>query len=138
MTYCLGSCLVAVSYTHLDVYKRQITYSIFLRTTVCSPAIQYIRCEVVITVSYTHLDVYKRQVALYPDVYSANVFFTRSLSIIMFIILSKNRFICGFIAAVLISDVYKRQIHTCLYHPGEDILMFTGRSNSTDNFCFTH
>ena len=37
-----------VSYTHLDVYKRQV-YVVFI-------AVGY-----VVAVSYTHLDVYKRQ-----------------------------------------------------------------------------
>ena len=43
--------VIAVSYTHLDVYKRQIWYCIiFSGTVLCFGA-----------VSYTHLDVYKRQ-----------------------------------------------------------------------------
>ena len=45
----------AVSYTHLDVYKRQIPAE--LSCNVCVRAIRY-------PVSYTHLDVYKRQVKI--------------------------------------------------------------------------
>ncbi|OUI17999.1 hypothetical protein AZZ73_001577 [Klebsiella pneumoniae] len=41
---------VAVSYTHLDVYKRQASgFEVFLAVYISLP------------VSYTHLDVYKRQ-----------------------------------------------------------------------------
>ena len=59
-----------VSYTHLDVYKRQIQNEIFAGNTAesttllpmlrrISERLPLIRC--VVPVSYTHLDVYKRQ-----------------------------------------------------------------------------
>ena len=52
-------CLHTVSYTHLDVYKRQGYESggMFYRFTGRSEYLQNI-----MAVSYTHLDVYKRQV----------------------------------------------------------------------------
>ena len=48
--------ILTVSYTHLDVYKRQGCFSLF-------PAIRFLdrNCRCGIPVSYTHLDVYKRQ-----------------------------------------------------------------------------
>ena len=42
---------VPVSYTHLDVYKRQTEYWL----------LSYAALERILPVSYTHLDVYKRQ-----------------------------------------------------------------------------
>ena len=52
----------SVSYTHLDVYKRQV----IIRTMAISGAICGIAGFVIVSgaspVSYTHLDVYKRQV----------------------------------------------------------------------------
>ena len=47
--------IITVSYTHLDVYKRQELESIAKENRVC------LRYEGVVPVSYTHLDVYKRQ-----------------------------------------------------------------------------
>ena len=52
---------MAVSYTHLDVYKRQY-YTILASdggNTLCYP--QHLSLPTVAPVSYTHLDVYKRQ-----------------------------------------------------------------------------
>ncbi|OUG01767.1 hypothetical protein AZ049_004426 [Escherichia coli] len=46
--------ILSVSYTHLDVYKRQV-YGIRISG-------RYI------TVSYTHLDVYKRQIIYLPEI----------------------------------------------------------------------
>ena len=46
---------VAVSYTHLDVYKRQITRYIE------DSKLKFYTFASCIPVSYTHLDVYKRQ-----------------------------------------------------------------------------
>ena len=62
--------LVAVSYTHLDVYKRQekgcmqrvhgtLLQACPARTNATGNA--FFRTENVVPVSYTHLDVYKRQ-----------------------------------------------------------------------------
>ena len=67
-----------VSYTHLDVYKRQVVDLIATVGTVAAPVLTLNICESVMrfaldkdankdkitqigTVSYTHLDVYKRQ-----------------------------------------------------------------------------
>ena len=49
----------AVSYTHLDVYKRQVEYS---RPIVFGE--DRLRERGSLPVSYTHLDVYKRQVTV--------------------------------------------------------------------------
>ena len=51
----------AVSYTHLDVYKRQsLSYKAFYILIVILIALSsFLVC--IIAVSYTHLDVYKRQ-----------------------------------------------------------------------------
>ena len=49
----------AVSYTHLDVYKRQALMSV-----VSTKMLKEWGTE---TVSYTHLDVYKRQVLYYKN-----------------------------------------------------------------------
>ena len=58
-------CIVAVSYTHLDVYKRQDLrnpiaiiqgYAQYLQLSLSGDKISREK-----TVSYTHLDVYKRQ-----------------------------------------------------------------------------
>ena len=56
----------AVSYTHLDVYKRQIVARFeFTRTLFPAFQIDFIQAhrnrDTVFPVSYTHLDVYKRQ-----------------------------------------------------------------------------
>ena len=48
-----------VSYTHLDVYKRQDTYRVL--TAVDSALMVIDVAKGVEAVSYTHLDVYKRQ-----------------------------------------------------------------------------
>ena len=55
--------LTPVSYTHLDVYKRQqLARAIFLPPDVrFSPTLDRKVTEVLMAVSYTHLDVYKRQ-----------------------------------------------------------------------------
>ena len=64
----LFCCSGAVSYTHLDVYKRQ-AHSIFLVknmksvTEFCTGRLWYGASA---SVSYTHLDVYQRQVAGCP------------------------------------------------------------------------
>ena len=58
----------AVSYTHLDVYKRQLLLSggqsLFLfRLPLIAVAIAYYsETSTISAVSYTHLDVYKRQI----------------------------------------------------------------------------
>ena len=67
----LADTLDAVSYTHLDVYKRQAVYASPAPYTIKSCAQRfgnkyagYDTCgrrERGVTVSYTHLDVYKRQ-----------------------------------------------------------------------------
>ena len=54
----------AVSYTHLDVYKRQVDIIITTALIPGKPAPRLITAEMVQSmkpVSYTHLDVYKRQ-----------------------------------------------------------------------------
>ena len=50
--------VVPVSYTHLDVYKRQIFISVFLNSFVSFVILLFMYVN---AVSYTHLDVYKRQ-----------------------------------------------------------------------------
>ena len=56
----------AVSYTHLDVYKRQVTVLLTELNKVCFSDKRLPSCEHIQIyskpVSYTHLDVYKRQV----------------------------------------------------------------------------
>ena len=66
----------AVSYTHLDVYKRQVCINVFLKPCFTCRALNKTDNKFVqrscfaaafnkhgaCTVSYTHLDVYKRQV----------------------------------------------------------------------------
>ena len=60
----LEGCVAAVSYTHLDVYKRQIISCIRLP---CSESVStdatsaFLRFSTFTAVSYTPLDVYKRQ-----------------------------------------------------------------------------
>ena len=54
---CECDVFIAVSYTHLDVYKRQ-TRCPFCRIEGPTPAGAMLRPD---PVSYTHLDVYKRQ-----------------------------------------------------------------------------
>ena len=74
MTWELRRCgCTAVSYTHLDVYKRQVLVYPELTVCVCAPALDVLplwvwlgisavaSAAVVSPVSYTHLDVYKRQ-----------------------------------------------------------------------------
>ena len=60
--------VVSVSYTHLDVYKRQAHYrTLHNRLSRKAVLVQHMSCKqqavfmAVIPVSYTHLDVYKRQ-----------------------------------------------------------------------------
>ena len=62
-------CHAAVSYTHLDVYKRQRIYSALIEIVAAAVFIIPIWCiynklcfHSWKPVSYTHLDVYKRQV----------------------------------------------------------------------------
>ena len=59
---------MAVSYTHLDVYKRQVAYIfykifMFIKDTRAEQVFKGIVVLLLATqpVSYTHLDVYKRQ-----------------------------------------------------------------------------
>ena len=74
--WCAGSNLVPVSYTHLDVYKRQSVKTSWIalaimgamdRTVIFGMASVSATGRVFVTmtssnsVSYTHLDVYKRQ-----------------------------------------------------------------------------
>ena len=49
----------SVSYTHLDVYKRQVCYCVFGEVIINNEDVFALMHE---AVSYTHLDVYKRQV----------------------------------------------------------------------------
>ena len=59
--------LEAVSYTHLDVYKRQVLDMVVNFEKATGKKVDY-----TIAVSYTHLDVYKRQgqkISLYPRRY---------------------------------------------------------------------
>ena len=95
--------LVPVSYTHLDVYKRQAFLSSLLQL---SPKrVVYISCNPVTQardlksltshgyrvepVSYTHLDVYKRQVHLIPAI---NKFLVNPSYTIPALVLNKNTF----------------------------------------------
>ena len=59
----MPSVLTPVSYTHLDVYKRQVLHYYKEVNQGISEEIQstYTGREVFFAVSYTHLDVYKRQ-----------------------------------------------------------------------------
>ena len=58
-------CLIPVSYTHLDVYKRQaMSVSCVTRTIVMPSSLSSLNSAMtssLVSVSYTHLDVYKRQ-----------------------------------------------------------------------------
>ena len=53
--------IVSVSYTHLDVYKRQECYTFFEDVCTVNELLSLSQRFEVATVSYTHLDVYKRQ-----------------------------------------------------------------------------
>ena len=53
--------IVAVSYTHLDVYKRQVSPT-FRTAANAVNILRQVAVNGIIAVSYTHLDVYKRQV----------------------------------------------------------------------------
>ena len=57
---------IPVSYTHLDVYKRQIPDSGYIKNCIANRRLANSYAKVnatrLITVSYTHLDVYKRQI----------------------------------------------------------------------------
>ena len=58
-------CMSTVSYTHLDVYKRQDLFwleNLNLRGGFKKTIMDYIAGKYPDPVSYTHLDVYKRQV----------------------------------------------------------------------------
>ena len=54
--------LMSVSYTHLDVYKRQIYECPIPIISAVGHEIDFTIADYVAAVSYTHLDVYKRQV----------------------------------------------------------------------------
>ena len=58
----------AVSYTHLDVYKRQTQMTVLCVVTIQTKFIHHtqilIKPVYIRSVSYTHLDVYKRQIKL--------------------------------------------------------------------------
>ena len=54
----LSQCPCAVSYTHLDVYKRQV---FLLISTHFTATLGIPLTPPTLSVSYTHLDVYKRQ-----------------------------------------------------------------------------
>ena len=70
-------CFIAVSYTHLDVYKRQFFIKSKARSSLSSSQIEIPilpPIALVNAVSYTHLDVYKRQAQTGPAVsYDENV-----------------------------------------------------------------
>ena len=53
---------MAVSYTHLDVYKRQVLDMAKVESGNIVLAEEKIEMAALVAVSYTHLDVYKRQV----------------------------------------------------------------------------
>ena len=98
-----GACLVllAVSYTHLDVYKRQIiraaartVHLIIFHKQILS---LFRKVFPFIPVSYTHLDVYKRQVQQVSYYYSIVFFIGKSIRII-------------FAVSYTHLDVYKRQV----------------------------
>ena len=57
----------AVSYTHLDVYKRQAWYSMRPKS-ICLKSMLLI-VLLYMAVSYTHLDVYKRQEGILSSVH---------------------------------------------------------------------
>ena len=70
-----SSACAAVSYTHLDVYKRQQQASSFFQAHQVSLLLQggqhprfarLVRAHERVPVSYTHLDVYKRQCLHFP------------------------------------------------------------------------
>ena len=57
-----------VSYTHLDVYKRQgLRVDVGRRDAGRTAGETVVSLDGVVSVSYTHLDVYKRQVAITED-----------------------------------------------------------------------
>ena len=71
----IGIGLAAVSYTHLDVYKRQvlprlgsafILFTSLIASTVSAFGTSPLISKGILSVSYTHLDVYKRQVFYTP------------------------------------------------------------------------
>ena len=71
MTYLLIWSIAPVSYTHLDVYKRQAMQTravIKAALNVSAETGHVITPHIMIPVSYTHLDVYKRQGILYLEV----------------------------------------------------------------------
>ena len=63
----MGHCFGAVSYTHLDVYKRQVLERLSEHTFFETAKMLYVPAALLdykfSPVSYTHLDVYKRQVS---------------------------------------------------------------------------
>ena len=65
MSWNINVSIQAVSYTHLDVYKRQLLVSALVLKAVSGATHESMMGVIsiggVISVSYTHLDVYKRQ-----------------------------------------------------------------------------
>ena len=54
-----------VSYTHLDVYKRQVLAVVLVGVIAATYYHMMVRIRRSYAVSYTHLDVYKRQVYIF-------------------------------------------------------------------------
>ena len=65
---CATGCTESVSYTHLDVYKRQgLCKAIVAGEDLRKDEVLEKHADWVDAVSYTHLDVYKRQVQNRPE-----------------------------------------------------------------------
>ena len=71
LTFLLLRSILSVSYTHLDVYKRQVLVQLLAKTPMGMVGACFVvqfftdyidRVICLFAVSYTHLDVYKRQV----------------------------------------------------------------------------
>ena len=69
---CLKRRLIPVSYTHLDVYKRQGEKKYTYRLSSCTCLAGDVIGDYSFAVSYTHLDVYKRQVGRLSSVKDLN------------------------------------------------------------------